>query len=190
MAALKQYIEEAMILAYDLVTAPKTTLMNITKEQRLYEGWIIWFLSTLLSVISVYVQWERAGVWLLIAIYGGGAVMLLIEAALLHGTAQLLGGSGAWKGVLAALCFCGIPANIGTLAGTFAFILPGSLVGLIAFLSGLWGVILIVLALQANYAMGVGRSIAAVFLPIVFLAGVFILLCIYVVVSVASVFIL
>lgn len=188
MAALKQYIEEAMILAYDLVTAPKTTLMNITKEQRLYEGWIIWFLSTLLSVISVYVQWERAGVWLLIAIYGGGAVMLLIEAALLHGTAQLLGGSGAWKGVLAALCFCGIPANIGTLAGTFAFILPGSLVGLIVFLSGLWGVILIVLALQANYAMGVGRSIAAVFLPIVFLAGVFILLCIYVVVSVASVF--
>lgn len=188
MAALKQYIEEAMILAYDLVTAPKTALTTITQEQRLYEGWMIWFLSTLLSVLSVYVQWDRAGVWLLIAAYGGGAVILLTEAALLHGTARLLGGSGSWKGILAALGFCGIPANIGTLAGTFAFILPAGLVGLAAFFSGLWVLVLIVLALQANYGLSIGRSIAAVLLPIIFLAGVFVLFCVYVVVSVASVF--
>ncbi len=185
---MKQYIEEAMILAYDLVTAPKTALTTITCEQRLYEGWMIWFLSTLLSVLSVYVQWERAGIGLLIAAYGGGAVMLLVEAALLHGTARLLGGNGSWKGMLAALGFCGIPANIGTLAGTFAFILPAGLVGLIAFLAGLWVLFLIVLALRANYKISIGRSIAAVLLPIIFLAGVFVLFCIYVVVSVASLF--
>ena len=91
-------------------------------------------------------------------------------------------------GILAALGFCGIPANIGTLAGTFAFILPAGLVGLAAFFSGLWVLVLIVLALQANYGLSIGRSIAAVLLPIIFLAGVFVLFCVYVVVSVASVF--
>ena len=56
---MKQYIEEAMALAYGLVTAPKSTLACVTKEQRLYEGWILWFLSTSLSVVSLCLQWER-----------------------------------------------------------------------------------------------------------------------------------
>lgn len=185
---MKQYIEEAMALAYGLVTAPKSTLACVTKEQRLYEGWILWFLSTSLSVVSLCLQWERSGIWLLAGIYGGGAVMLLIEAALLHGTVRMLGGQGSWKGCLTGICFCGIPANIGTLAGTFAFILPESLVGLVVFFSGLWMLALVVMALQVNYAIGIGRSIAAVILPVVLLVGVFVLLCIYVVISVTSLF--
>lgn len=185
---MKQQIEKAMILAYGVVTAPKATLAVITKEQRLYEGGIVWFLTMALTAISMYAWWERTSMWLLIGLFGGGAAMQFINVALFHGTARMLGGQGTWKGFLSAMCFCNIPASIGTLVRTFSFILPESLSEGIIFFSGIWGIGLIVMALQANYEMGIGRSIAALILPIVLLGIVFLLFLAYVFVSVASVF--
>ena len=56
---MRYYIEEALALAYGIVVSPKETLAVIVPEQRLREGIVIWSLSVMLSVVSVWVQWSE-----------------------------------------------------------------------------------------------------------------------------------
>lgn len=73
---MRYYIEEALALAYGIVVSPKETLAVIVPEQRLREGVVVWSLSVLLSVVSVWAQWQDAAVWTAIAMYGGAAFCL------------------------------------------------------------------------------------------------------------------
>lgn len=183
---MKQYIFDALALAYGVVMTPKTTISAVVREQRIYEGWIVWLLSMLLFIVSIYSQWDNAGVWTLIALVGGNALGIWIQSLLFHGTARLLGGVGEWQGMLAALCVASIPANIGTLAGTFAFILPEGLVGAIAFISLLWTLALWVVAIKENYQFSTGKSIATIALPIILITGIVVLGSLYLILSIAS----
>ena len=100
---MRYYIEEALALAYGIVVSPKETLAVIVPEQRLREGIVIWSLSVMLSVVSVWVQWQDTAVWTAIAMYGGAAFCFAARILLYHGAARLLGRNGSMKSLAAAL---------------------------------------------------------------------------------------
>lgn len=81
---MRYYIEEALALAYGIVVSPKETLAVIVPEQRLREGVVVWSLSVLLSVVSVWAQWQDAAVWTAIAMYGGAAFCFAARILLYH----------------------------------------------------------------------------------------------------------
>lgn len=180
------YLEEALALAYGIVASPSRTMPVIAGGQRLYEGFIVWAASVLLSVLSVCVQWEDAALWTVVAMYGGAAVFLGIRAVFLHASSRLLGGRGSVKSLLAALCFAEIPLNLATLAGSFVFAAPPLLVQTVSLLALLWTLVLDVMALQAVYGMSAGRSAAALVLPVLAAAGLLVVLVLYLIVSLAS----
>ncbi|OKY52971.1 Yip1 family protein [Megasphaera cerevisiae] len=185
---MKQHIEDALVLAYGVVTEPQKNIASITEKQQLCEGLIIWAGTILLSVISVFSQWEKASMLTLIALYGGAALFFLFRILFLHGTSRMLGGEGSLKGIASGLCFADIPANLATLAESFVFILPAQLVYLISFAVMIWSFALAVMAVRSNYGLSTGRSVAAIILPAVLFIGVIVILFVYVAVSIASVF--
>lgn len=179
-------LKEALVLTYDSLTHPKETLLLITKEQRLYEGLVIWFLTILLTVFSVFAQWERSSVMTVIGIYFGAALFLLLRMACLHGTSYMLGGKGSIKGLLAALCFADIPMNLATLAESFVFLLPEEIIHIISLIAGIWSFVLLVMAIMANYRLSVVKSVLAIILPVIIVTGCIVLFFIYIAVSVVT----
>ena len=163
---MRYYIEEALALAYGIVVSPKETLAVIVPEQRLREGIVIWSLSVMLSVVSVWVQWQDTAVWTAIAMYGGAAFCFAARILLYHGAARLLGRNGSMKSLAAALCFTELPLNLATLAGSFVFVAPELLVQAVSLAAGVWALVLDVWAVKETYAMGTGRSIAVLLLPL------------------------
>lgn len=185
---MRYYIEEALALAYGIVVSPKETLAVIIPEQRLREGIVIWSLSVLLSVVSVWMQWQDAAVWTAIAMYGGAALCFVLRILMYHGAARLLGRNGSVKSLAAAFCFTEIPLNLATLAGSFVFIAPELLVQALSLASGIWTLVLDVWAVKETYAMGTGRSIAVLLLPLAAAAGIAVVVLLYVVFAVVSIF--
>ena len=100
---MRYYLEEALALAYGIVVSPKETLAVIVPEQRFREGVVVWSLSVLLSVVSVWAQWQDAAVWTAVAMYGGAAFCFAARILLYHGAARLLGRNGSMKSLAAAL---------------------------------------------------------------------------------------
>ena len=180
------HVKESFVLTYDSLTHPKETLSLITKEQRLYEGLWIWFLTILLTVFSVFAQWERSSVLTFIGIYLVAGLFLLIRLACLHGTSRMLGGKGTMKGLLAAICFADVPMNLATLAESFVFLIPEELVHIISIVASVWSFVLLVLAVMANYKMSALRSVLSIILPVVIVTGCIVLFFIYIAVSVVT----
>lgn len=185
---MRYYIEDALALAYGIVVSPKETLAVIVPEQRLREGVVVWSLSVLLSVVSVWAQWQDAAVWTAIAMYGGAAFCFAARILLYHGAARLLGRNGSMKSLAAALCFTEIPLNLATLAGSFVFVAPELLVQAVSLAAGVWALVLDVWAVKETYAMGTGRSIAVLLLPLAAIAALALVVLLYVVFAVVSIF--
>ena len=181
---MRYYLEEALALAYGIVVSPKETLAVIVPEQRLREGVVVWSLSVLLSVVSVWAQWQDAAVWTAIAMYGGAAFCFAARILLYHGAARLLGRSGSMKSLAAAFCFTEIPLNLATLAGSFVFVAPEA----VSLAAGVWALVLDVWAVKETYAMGTGRSIAVLLLPLAAVAVLAAVVLLYVVFAVVSIF--
>ncbi len=183
---MNYYLGEAMALAYGVIAAPKETMILISKEQRLYEGAVIWSLSVLLSIVSVCAQWDGAALWTAAAMYGGAAVLFGLRAVLIHGSSRFLGGCGAFKSLLAVLCFAEIPLNLATLAGSFVFAAPEWAVQILSLGAVIWTFVLDILSVQAVYGMSAARSTAALVLPVLAAAGICVILILYVFFSVIS----
>lgn len=180
------HLQEAFALTYDVLTKPKTTLATITKEQHIEEGMLIWFLTILLSVISIFAQWEQSTVLTFFGVYIGAGLFFLIRLGCLHGTARLLGGRGAVTGIAAGLCFADIPMNLATLAESFVFILPTEVIHVISIVAMVWSFVLTVMVVMGNYGMSVIRSVLAIFLPVIFIAGCVVLFFLYIAMSIVS----
>lgn len=185
---MKYYIEEALALAYSIICTPGEALSVIAAEQRLREGAVIWTLSVLLSVVSVWAQWQEASVWTAAAMYGGAAFFFACRILLVHGSARLLGRSGSVKSLAAALCFADIPLNLATLAGSFVFVAPEFLVQLVSLGAGIWAFVLAIMAVKETYGMSTGRSIAVLLLPIAAIACIAVVIVLYAVFAIVSLF--
>ena len=96
----------------------------------------------MLSVVSVWVQWQDTAVWTAIAMYGGAASVFAARILLYHGAARLLGRNGSMKSLAAALCFTELPLNLATLAGSFVFVAPELLVQAVSLAAGVWALVL------------------------------------------------
>lgn len=179
-------VKEALVLTYDVLSQPRTALAVITKEQRIEEGLLIWFLTILLSVISIFAQWEQSTVLTFFGVYIGAGLFFLIRLGCLHGTARLLGGKGAVTGIAAGLCFADIPMNLATLAESFVFVVPEEIIHVVTIVAMVWSFVLTLMVVMANYRLGIVRSVLAIILPVVFIAGCIVLFFLYIAMSIVS----
>lgn len=185
---MKEYIQEGLALAYGIICAPKETLSVIVTEQRLGEGIAIWILSVLLSVVSVWAQWNDASVWTAAAIYGGTAFFLGCRILLIHGSARLLGHRGSIKSLTAAICFSEIPLNLATLFGSLIFVVPGLVVHIVSLAAGIWTFVLDVMAIKANYNASTGHGVAILLLSVAIIIVAALILALYAIFTVVSLF--
>lgn len=183
---MREHFSEALALTYDLLTRPRSTLNLITREQRIEEGLVIWFLTILLSVISIFAQWGQSTVLTFFGVYIGAGLFFLIRLGCLHGTARLLGGKGAMTGIAAGLCFADIPMNLATLAESFLFILPEELIHVVSIVAMVWSFVLCVIVVMTNYRFSVARSIVTIVLPVVLVTGCIVLFFLYIAMSIVS----
>lgn len=181
-----EYVKEAMVLVYDSLAHPKETLSLIAREQRLYEGLIVWFFSVFLTAVSIFVQWERSSVLAFAGLYMGAGLFFLVRIVCLHGTSRILGGKGSVKGLAAVVCFADIPLNLATLAESFVFLIPEELIHAVSLIAAIWAFILSVMAVMSNYGLSALRSVLAIILPVIIVAGCIVLFFIYIAVSVIS----
>lgn len=116
----------------------------------------------------------------------GGAIGLFLQIVCIHGAARLLGGQGAFKALASGLAFSDVPLNFATVAESLVFVLPSGLVHLISLAALLAALVFDVYAVHFTYGLSLGRSTAAVLLPIVLLLGLLVALIAFVFVGVVS----
>lgn len=179
-------VQDALVLLYDVITHPRTAMADVVSAIHLREGLLVLAFTLILPCFSATAQMGRFSLSLLLGTVIGGALLLLLQVIFIHGAASLFGGKGPAQGLAAGLCFANAPLCFATLAESFIFLLPSPLVHLLSLIAAFWSIYLDVWAIKENYGLGTGRSIVALFLPVVVIVVVLVIIAVYFVVSLAS----
>ena len=179
-------VQDALVLVYDVITRPRSAMAGVVSPARLRVGLFVWAFMLLLPIFSATAQLGRFSLSLLLGTTIGGIVFFLLQVMFIHGAASLFGGKGPVRGLAAGLCFANVPLCFATLAESFIFLLPSPLVHLLSLIAALWSIYLDVLAIKENYGLGTGRSIVALFLPVVIIVVILVIIAVCFVVSLAS----
>lgn len=108
-----------------------------------------------------------------------GLIAWLVLAALVHGLSRLFGGQGGYLSLLCANAFATLPSIFAAPIAALSRSLGGAprdpleILGTVA--TGLWALVLGVLAVRENYRFSTGRAIiVGVVLPLVILGAIFV----------------
>ena len=183
---MKQLILDSLVLVYDIITKPRIAVVDIIGGMRIREGLLVWIFTLVLPVISAMAQLGHVSLLVFLGTFIAGFLFLIVQIVCVHGVASLLGGKGPIKGLAAGICFSDVPLCFATLIESLVFILPSSLTHLATLAVTIWSIVLAVLAIKTNYGLGTGRSIVALFLPLVLFLCIFAVLAIYFVFSIVS----
>ena len=183
---MNELIQDTLELTYDIITKPHSSMSRIVSGMRYREGLMIWGFTMLLPCFSAMFQMGRFSASLFIGTIVGACLLLVIQVVFVHGAASLFGGKGPILGLAAGICFSDVPLCFATLAESLVFVLPSSLVHVLTLGVTIWSIYVAVLAVKINYGLDGGRSIVALFLPVILIVGIIALLAVYFVYSIAS----
>ena len=161
---------------YGTLVNPKKTLALLAARRQAGQGVLAFLLANLFSSLAALLGEDLGGSTAnldlggaLPAIFGIAflltAVFWLVGLGVLHLLAELLGGEGSIKSLLATQGFAQVPA-IFVVPFAFLGILIGDWLTITASLAlGLWTLILSVLSVKFSYGLSTGRSVLTVLLP-------------------------
>jgi hypothetical protein len=168
-------------LAVGVLSAPVSTLENVTKEIRPGPAALVYVVASTITILGSTLTARIAlplptplHLRVILGVPLGLLGMLLYTAAL-HLTARLLGGRGRAAGLFAGLAFSLLP---GVLWGPFVFAMraaPASFSHLVTAVVAGWVLILQVLTIQACHGFAARRALVVLFFSLLVLAALIIL---------------
>ncbi len=177
---------------YGTLVNPKKTLVLLAARQNFGMGaaafLIVTFFSSLaalmgedLGEVAEGIDFGAALPAIFLITFLVTVIMWLVGLGVLHLLAELLGGEGSIKSLIATQGFAQLPA-IFIVPFAFLSIFIGDWLTITAsLLLGIWTVILSVLAVKFSYNLSTGRSILAVILPAVIGVAIIIIIAILII---------
>jgi hypothetical protein len=171
---------------YLVLASPSQGLRTVVQKQPVGRALLLAVFISLVSSISAFRELSitlenflgtPAGIgWELIpGVVFLYIISLLIWAGIFHLIATLLGGRGAYLGVVCGLSFAGLPSLFFAPLAFLSLLLgaPGTLLYFVAsIVIPLWIVVLAILVLRYNYGFSTARAVATYLLPFIVLFGV------------------
>jgi len=153
---------------YGVLFQPSTTLRDICRQKPLQQSIIVLIFITFLTTWTGYFTVLGNSAFLF-GILMVTLVMWFSSSAIAHLAAELLGGSGQAKGLLAANGFIQIPRIFTVPVLVIVLYLPISLRNLLLIIVGLglfiWEVILGIIAIRECYGFSTGKAILTLVAP-------------------------
>lgn len=175
------YYPGAFDLIVDVLHRPKKAFRFLAHTNRYVFAFIVFVLT---HIVGVWTQesslWEAAGIEplgprpSLPSFVLTGALGFVIIMLIVHGTARLLGGRNDFDKLLQAQSFARLPGLL--VAPFFVFghmTNSGIIVGAANIVTGLWGLILAIVAVREVYGFSTLRAIGTLMLPFIVLTALF-----------------
>lgn len=173
---------------YDVLFHPQAAFGRIAAEGKLSSALVVFLISVFVPMWAIYLGLKVTSsphsvglVMLLQAI--GSVAMWLLGTAVWHLCAELLGGQGSVKGLLAALGFVHFPRILIVPLWVVATWLPDAVAPL--FLAGtgavlaFWILTLQVLAISAVYEISRAKAVLVFLTPVLFFIGAIVLIAFF-----------
>ncbi len=166
-------MNQLLDLAFALLTAPERALRQVTNEERLKEGFILWLFVVFLLSLSVFRQGPGPVVqFLMLFLFMGAA--LLVHSAVIDYISGLWGGMGTAQGITAGFMAESLPLAFSVVFSFLDNLGISFLSGIGSFVIFIWSFYLDVKAISENYRFHFGKSVLIALTPYV-LAVVFLL---------------
>ncbi|WP_418791152.1 YIP1 family protein [Phosphitispora sp. TUW77] len=182
-------------LVYGTIFSPAVTFARVSRENHLFNGFIIFLTVTLLSYVvnflnarNYYDLLPRLSEPIIAVIPYLGILATVstflfwfIQAGILQVFAELLGGKGNALQILTVLALAGIPKVFAVPFQVLGAFLPGPVAtivpAIVVILLG-WSVALIVIGLREVHGISMGRAVAVLVIPIGVLSLVFLIIAV------------
>ena len=180
---MNQFIDDF----YDILFKPAVGMDRITKERSVWQGLLVYLAISIVSTITTigatgtadfageltqFVSPEVAATILrslpvlnLLTILVFTPFLLFISAAVLHFSAELLGGEGKGLQLAAGLGYAQLPYILVAPFGLVARYLNINLVGVVSFVVFIWAIALKIEAVRAAFGFSRRRATLVYFLP-------------------------
>ncbi|MDK2785246.1 MAG: poly-beta,6-N-acetyl-D-glucosamine N-deacetylase [Bacillota bacterium] len=162
-----------------VLTAPYATLRTLAAQPRPGAAAVVHALIILITALARIYTAPQAVPLPTAAILGlavlFGTLGLFLYAAVLHFSAECLGGEGRALGLLTALAFASAPGVLLFPFGLAMRAAPPVFYDLVGVVIGLWVLVLHILSLMTAYGFSFWRALAALILPVAFVLAALVL---------------
>ena len=162
-------------LAMALILSPRQALMEITNEEKLKEGFVIWIFVVLLMSLSLFQQGPGLVMQFLLMVLFMGAA-LLVHSAVIDYISGFWGGMGTARGITAGFMAASLPMAFSVFFTFLAEAGVGALSGIGSFAIWIWSFYLDVTAIGQNYRFRPGKSFLIALTPYILIVIFFIAL--------------
>ena len=160
-------------LAFAMLTAPGKALRQITNEERLKEGFLLWLFVVFLISLSIFREGPGPVVQFLMMFLFMGAA-LLVHSAVIDYISGLWGGMGTARGITAGFMAASLPLAFSVVFSFLDTLGVSFLSGIGSFAVFIWSFYLDVKAISENYRFHFEKSLLIALTPYV-LAVVFLI---------------
>lgn len=155
-------------LAMAVIISPRQALREITNEEKLKEGFILWIFVVFLLSLSLFQEGPGLVVqFLMLALCMGAA--LLVHSAVIDYISGFWGGMGTARGITAGFMASSLPMAFSVFFTFLSVIGADVLSGIGSFVIFIWSFYLDVTAIGENYRFRPGKSFLIALTPYVLL---------------------
>lgn len=162
-------------LAMAVIISPRQALREITNEEKLKEGFILWIFVVFLLSLSLFQEGPGLVVQFLMLVLCMGAA-LLVHSAVIDYISGFWGGMGTARGITAGFMASSLPMAFSVFFTFLSVIGADVLSGIGSFVIFIWSFYLDVTAIGENYRFRSGKSFLIALTPYVLLVVFFIAL--------------
>jgi len=161
---------------YDVLFCPSPALRRIGEESRWGMAVLVYLVCLILPAIAMgffikTLGFHKFGGMLVAAEVVGRFMLLVLGVAVLHLVAELFGGKGTAKGLLAAMCFAHLPQLLAVPFFVISMLWASSfwkaLVPLVSVAVSCWTLVLNIVAIKEVYQISGGRAVLIFVIPII-----------------------
>lgn len=155
-------------LAMAVIISPRQALREITNEEKLKEGFILWIFVVFLLSLSLFQEGSVLVVHFLMLVLCMGAA-LLVHSAVIDYISGFWGGMGTARGITAGFMASSLPMAFSVFFTFLSVIGADVLSGIGSFVIFIWSFYLDVTAIGENYRFRPGKSFLIALTPYVLL---------------------